>query len=186
MDEKLKNKFIKKCRKLRDEKKAVTTKCAKKIISQIAARAGEKWIPCDTAVGNIFRANGWNLRKSQKRNPQSDPLDKEERIQKFYEKLSDLIQKKKLKKCNVHMMDETGLYSDSIPPKAWTYKEDKEAYVKSTGTQRRDTLVATIRADGKGFVTFIEHKNQKTKNIKGKKLILQQGVKGMNVDEMKK
>lgn len=84
-------------------------------------------------------------------------------------------------------MDETGLFSDSIPTNTWTFKSDKEVYVKSTGQQRRDTLVATLRADGKGFATFIKHRNMKTQKDKktGKKIIIDQGVRGMNIQEMK-
>lgn len=47
-------------------------------------------------------------------------------------------------------MDETGLYCDAIPPYTWTDENDKEAYVVSSGVQRRDTLVCTIRIDGEG------------------------------------
>lgn len=83
-------------------------------------------------------------------------------------------------------MDETGLYSDFIPPYTWTFSDDKEAYVVSSWVQRRDTVVATIRADGEGFATFIEHKNMKTKTVKGEKIIVDKGTKGMNLIEMHK
>lgn len=83
-------------------------------------------------------------------------------------------------------MDETGLYSDSIQPYTWTFSDDKEAYVVSSGVQRRDTVVGTIRADGEGFATFIEHKNMKTKTVKGEKIIVDKGTKGMNLIEMHK
>lgn len=76
LQEKQKKAFFKKCRKLRDEGKAVTIKYAQKLISQLTAISGKKWILCETTIGNIFRANGWNLRKSQKRNLSSDPNDK--------------------------------------------------------------------------------------------------------------
>lgn len=83
-------------------------------------------------------------------------------------------------------MDETGLYSDSIPPYTWTIDTENEAYVVSSGQQRRDTVVATIRADDKGFGTFIEHKNMKTKSVKGQKIIVDKGTKGMILIEMHK
>lgn len=75
------------------------------------------------------------------------------------------MEEKNMKPCNVHIMDETGLYSDSIPPYTWTDGDDKEAYVVSSGVQRRDTLVATIRGDGEGFSTFIRHQNMRTKTV---------------------
>ena len=84
------------------------------------------------------------------------------------------------------MMDETGLYSDDIPSYTWVDPDDKEAYVVSNGQQRRDTLVCTIRADGEGFAKFIRHRNMKTRTINGEKLIVDKGVKGMNIEEMKK
>ena len=180
--------FIEKCREKREAHLAVTTKYAQKLIEKITTKFGHKWKPCETTVGNIFKECNWSNRKSQKRHPQSDPIDKPNKIKKFYHVLKKIIKRKKLKKNRVHIMDETGLYSDSIPPNTWTFKEDKEAYVKSTGQQRRDTLVGTLRADGKGFATFIEHRNMKTRKEKktGKKIIIDQGVKGMNIEEMKK
>lgn len=180
--------FIKKCRAKRDEQLAVTTKYAQKLIEKITDKFGHKWRPCETTIGNIFRSCGWSNRKSQKRHPKSDPIDKPKKIRKFYRKLKKEIRSNNLGKNRVHIMDETGLYSDSIPPNTWTFNKDKEAYVKSTGSSRRDTLVATIRADGKGFATFIEHRDQKTRKCKktGKKIIIDQGVKGMNIEEMKK
>lgn len=65
-------------------------------------------------------------------------------------------------------------------------KDDAEAYVVSNGQQRRDTLVCTIRADGEGFARFIRHRNMKTRSINGEKMIVDKGVKGMNIEEMKK
>ena len=84
------------------------------------------------------------------------------------------------------MMDETGLYSDGIPPYTWVEDEDKVANVVSSGTQRRDTLVCTIRGDGEGFSSFIKHRNMKTRMVNGEKLIVDKGTKGMNKIEMRK
>lgn len=83
-------------------------------------------------------------------------------------------------------MDETGLYSDSILQFTWTFPEDKEAYVTTSGVQRRDTVVATICADGNGFATFIEHRNMRTKPVKRQKIIIDKETKGMNFIEMHK
>ena len=58
--------------------------------------------------------------------------------------------------------------------------------MRSFGSQRRDTLVATLRADGEGFAYFIEHRNQRTRTINRKKIVIDNGVKGMNIPEMHK
>ena len=151
----------------------------------------QEWYPCKSTVSRIFKNNGWSRRKSQQRNPMSDPHDKDDKIENFKKKLKDLIEDSKkpgktpIKRKNVHMMDETGLFSDSIPPYTWTFHEDTQAYVCSSGIKRRDTLVATITANGKGFATFIKHRNQKTKTVKKQKIIVDPGCKGMNIVEMK-
>ena len=178
--------FLQKCREMRDSKLAVTSKWARKIIKQITSESGIEWCPCRSTISNIFLKNGWHRRKSQSRNPQSDPDDKDAKIQKFKDDVKKVIVDNNLRRKNVHIMDETGLYSDSIPPYTWTFQEDKQAYVCSSGTKRRDTLVATLTANGDGFATFIRHRNQKTKTVKGRKEIIDPGVKGMNIIEMKK
>lgn len=178
--------FFQKCIELRESKVAVTTKWARKTIKQITSDSGKEWCPSKSTVAYMFVKNGWKIRKSQHRNPQSDPDNKKEIIDKFKKDLLDLITKYDLKRKNIHIMDETGLYSDSIPPYTWTFGQDKQAYVCSSGTKRRDTLVATISANGNGFATFIKHRNQKTRTVKGRKEIIDPGVKGMNIIEMKK
>lgn len=178
--------FLSKCRELRDSKVAVSTKLARKLIKQITSISGKPWLPCQSTISNIFRKNGWKRRKSQLRDPMSDPVDKEQKIEKFKKDLKKLIDENHLKRKNVHIMDETGLYSNSIAPYTWTFGDDTQAYVCTTGTKRRDTLVATISANGDGFATFIKHRNQKTKKVGDMKKILDPGCKGMNIDEMKK
>lgn len=83
----------------------------------------------------------------------------------FISNLKKKLRSENIGKCRVHTMDETGLYSDSIPPNMWTFNQDKEACVRST----RYTLVAFIRLDGKEFATFITHRDQRTQKCKKKK-----------------
>lgn len=178
--------FIQKCTEKRNSKMAVSTKWAQNTIQKIKKKFNHEWFPCETTISNIFKRNGWKHRKSQKRSPLSDPDNKDALIQKFKNDLIDIIRERCLNKENIHIMDETGLYSDPIPHYTWTFKKDTEAYVCSSGVQRRDTLVATIRRDGQGFATFIEHQRMRTKNVNGEKIIIDKGTKGMIIIEMKK
>lgn len=180
------NEFFERCSELRNLKLAVTSKWAAKEIEKITAESGKPWEPCYSTIANIFISNGWHRRKSQKRSPFSDPGNRDEKISKFKQDLLDMVSTYNLKPSNIHMMDETGLYSDDIPAYTWVDKDDAEAYVVSNGQQRRDTLVCTIRADGEGFAWFIRHRNMKTRSINGEKMIVDKGVKGMNIEEMKK
>ena len=132
--------FFEKCIEMRNEKVAVTTLWARKIIKQITAN---RWLPSKSAISNLFIKNGWKRRKSQQRNPQSDPPDKDKKISNFLKELKDLIEQNHLKRENVHIMDETGLYSDSIPPRA----KDKEAYVCSSYKKRHDTLPSSLNRE---------------------------------------
>lgn len=89
----------------------------------------------------------------------SDPIDKEKQIKKYRNMLFDLFKTKPLlKRSNFYIMDETALCSDAVVSYTWTSYDDDEAYIRSFGVKRRDTLVATLRADGEGFGWFIEHK----------------------------
>ena len=155
------NEFFVRCSEYRSLKLAVTSKWASKIIKEITAKSGNEWEPCYSTISNIFASKGWHRRKSQKRSPFSDPGNRDEKIRKFKEDLISAIKKYNLTPSRIHMMDETGLYSDDIPSYTWVDPDDKEAYVVSNGQQRRDTLVCTIRADGEGFVKFIRHRNMK-------------------------
>ena len=87
------NLFIQKCKEMRDEKVAVTTKWARKIIKGITKENGHEWMPCKSTVSYIFRKNGWHRRKSQHRNPQSDPDDKDEKIENFRKQLKEIMDK---------------------------------------------------------------------------------------------
>lgn len=106
---------------MRSFKLAVTTKWAAKCIKRITKASGAEWEPCSSTIHNIFKANGWHRWKSQKRLPFSDPGNKEEKIENFKRDLKDLILQGNLKPCNIHILDETGLYCDSIPPYTWKW-----------------------------------------------------------------
>ena len=116
----------------------------------------------------------------------SDPNDKEDKIVGFRKELFDLLKDTNKTRKNVHMMDETGLYSDSILLYTWTFYDDDQAYVCSSGVKRRDTLVATISGNGKGFATFKRHQNHRTRTRNQTNEIIDPGVKCMNIIEMKK
>lgn len=87
------NLFIQKYKEMRDEKVAVTTKWARKIINEITKENGHELMPCKSTVSYIFRKNGWHRRKSQQRNPQSDPDDKDEKIENFRKQLKEIMDK---------------------------------------------------------------------------------------------
>ena len=83
---------------MRESKVAVTTKWARKTIKQIISESGKEWYQNKSAVSYMFVKNGWKRRKSQHRDPQSDPENKDGMINKFKEDLLALIKEHDLKK----------------------------------------------------------------------------------------
>lgn len=57
----------------------------------------------------------------------SNPPDKDKKVDEFR---NDIIKTKGLKRTNVWIMDESGLYSNSVPPFMWVDENDNEAYVR--------------------------------------------------------
>ena len=145
------------------------------------------WEPCKETCRRFLNKNNWVCIKVQSRNPESEADDKEEKIRTFLDQIKQIIQTNNLEPGNVHIMDETGLYSNAVAPTTWTPKEDKAAYVKNSGSKRRDTLVVTLTGNGAGHVYFIQHeKAQYRKLPEGKIEIVQKGISGMSINEMKK
>jgi transposase len=79
------------------------------------------------------------------------------------------------------VMDESGVWNDSPVSRTYSKVGSGSAGVKSADKASRDTVVATIRMDGKKLpLMYIEHQRQKTKN----KQVVQRAIKGMTEEIM--
>jgi hypothetical protein len=62
-------------------------------------------------------------------------------------------------------MDETGCWNDHVILRSYAPRSGPGASVRSTPTTSRDTLVATLCADGSKLPPFyIQHRRQRTRN----------------------
>ena len=137
------------------------------------------------SVHRIFKENNWRKRKVQKRNPKSDPKNKNRLIYLFREYVYGYIRSHNLQPENVHIMDETAIYSNSTVPFTYTYPGEKEAYVITSESSVKDTFIATLTANGNGMGFYVPFKKEKCHRLNGKKVIDEKSVKGVGTKEMK-
>ena len=135
-------------------------------------------------IHRLFEKYGWKSRKVQKRHPRSESKNKAYLIHKFRQYIYGYIQKHKLTPSRVHIMDETGIYSNATVPTTYTYPGDKEAYVLMNESSTKDTFIATLTADGNGFGYYLPFKKEKWHKENNRKITDEKAVKGVGSKEM--
>ena len=137
-----------------------------------------------STIHRLFVSKGWKTRKVQKRHPKSEPKNKAKFISLFREYVFGYITHHKLEPKNIHIMDETAIYSNSTVPYTYTYPEDKEAYVLTCDNCVKDTFIATLTADGNGMGFYLPFKKEKYHIVNKRKVIDEKAVKGVGIREM--
>ena len=55
----------------------------------------------------------------------------------------------------VHIMDESGIFTNMLPKKTYVHPEEKEAFVVSSEDTTKDTVVATLSSNGNGDLFYV-------------------------------
>jgi hypothetical protein len=86
---------------------------------------------------------------------------------------------------NVHVADETGMWSGYVPLRTRVDPAMMGAGVLREGDKRRDTEMVALSARGTVDAEFLPHQPQVTRRAGDQTLIVQKGISGMGTSQMK-
>lgn len=123
-------------------------------------------------VSFLMRRNGYHSRRTQKRPAQrADPMYGQI-VEDFRTENSHWTGFSR-----VFVMDETGLWNDSVQPRSYAPTNGPNPSIKTLPSSSRDTAVATLCADGSKLpLWYIRHQRQRTRNHQ----VIHPAIKGMN------
>ena len=85
--------------------------------------------------------------------PQRDSV-----IRNFKDMIKHYIEENHLTRNNVHIMDESGVYTNQIPCFTYTFKEDYNGFICCDQAPHRDTIVVTLSANGNAHLLYVQHR----------------------------
>ena len=164
--------------------KVVDLKWTKKTICKVTL--GRVSSPSDSYIVKFWEKHGWKSRKACQRSPREMRGTMDQEVKDFILKVEHYIHQNNIPSANVFMMDETGLWNGNVCLRTYVDPDTLDNGVIQCSKNQRDTGVVAISATGIVYSEFIKHVPQKTKVEMGKKVIVQQGISGMNISLMKK
>lgn len=122
-----------------------------------------------TYIHNLFTRFNWRSVRVQSQHPdQINPIV-ETLVINFFNYLWDFIIEHKLSPCNLHIMDETGLYTNTLPRTTYSPKGEGGFCVGGKSTVK-DTAIVTLTANGSGHLFYVPTIGEETKIINDKKI----------------
>ena len=116
-----------------------------------------------SCICRILKKRGWRKLEAQAHHPLQYSLKESVVIQTFLNSIQQYMEDHNLKRENMHIMDESGIYSNMIPKYTYCYPGEKTGYVKTTMLPQRDTIITTLSGNGDGFLYYVPH--TKSQNI---------------------
>jgi transposase len=134
-----------------------------------------------SSISKFYKKHGWHSWKVQPRNSKELRLTLEEEIDGFRSDVYKYMDQHSIPKSRVWVMDETGLWNGSVLPRTYVDPQTRDASVESIGDHQRDTGVVALSWEGRVFPWFIRHVNQQTRKRNGQKVIIREGISGINL-----
>lgn len=129
-------------------------------------------------VSKMMKRNGYSSRRTQKRPAQRADPNYNQIVQEYREENSIIGYSS-----TVFVMDETGLWNDSVVARSYAPRSGAGPSVKTDPSSSRDTAVATLCADGTKLpLWYLRHRRQRTRMH----VVVQTAIKGMNEELMLK
>ena len=129
-----------------------------------------------STASRLLKNNDWKYKRTHNRVPQSDCMLRDLYINNFKTKVRFIIDMLDLSKDQLYTMDESGIHTNLSRKYTFTYKGDKNVYVKSSSDTTKDTVMVTLSASGGGFLYYVPY-SPKTSTHKA--------VKGVGNEQMK-
>ena len=142
--------------------------------------------PSESYITKFWSKHGWKCRRASQRSPQEMRPTLMQEIQMFRNVVESYIHQHQIPASNVYIMDETGLWNGGVSLRTYVDPSTNDNSIITTCKKERDTGVVAISATGIIFSQFIKHVPMRTKHENGQKVIVQQGISGINVELMKK
>ena len=129
-------------------------------------------IPSRWTIGRYFKKHKWKKRKAQRRNPYylTEPFQNE--MSNFQTLLASLLNNFK---GTLHIMDESGIFTNMFPYFTYVSSNEKDAYVKASPDTTKDTVIVTLSSNGNGDLMYVPFRRQTKHDA---------GCSGVGINEM--
>ena len=137
------------------------------VLSTYVTKKPSRW-----TISRAFKKHRWRRKKSQRRHPYYITKQHEQDCKKFVNLMKEI-----LPNFNgvLHVMDESGVYSNMFPMYTFSSPDEKDPYVKTSSDTTKDTVIVTISSNGKGDLLYVPFRRP-TKN--------DSGCSGVEISEM--
>ena len=165
--------IINKARERRSKFMAVSIKWATNELNNILKARGFR--VSRFTIRRLFGRRGWRKRKSMRKQSYCLTENYSTIINNWRNRMREIF--KKNPTATVHVMDESGVYTNMLPRYTFVESTDKFANVNTHHDTTKDSIIVTISSNGNGDLFYVPFRAA-TENRKG--------CSGVGLDEMKK
>ena len=125
-------------------------------------------------IRRLFKRHGWKRRKSMRKQGYCLTATYHQTIHNWISRMRNFFMSERIG--TVHIMDESGIYTNMYPRYTYVQPGDKYANVDTHPDTTKDTVVVTLSSDGRGSLFYVPFR-QATQNRKG--------CSGVGIEEMR-
>ena len=138
----------------------------------------------DSFISQFWSQAGWPSRLTQSRSAKEMRSTLQQECTQVKNEVMHYITEHQIPSSRVHVMDETGLWGGSVAPRTSVNPATNDASVLRQGEHNRDTGIVTLTADGSVDAEFLAHSPQRSRIVKGERVITERGVAGVGTKQM--
>ena len=142
-------------------------------------------MPSRSWCSKFWKKHGWPNRKATPCNEKElRPSIREEALE-FIAAVEGYIRENDIPDHLVVAADETGVWTGATSRRTYVNPDDMDSSVIQSGNHRRDTVMMSFSMSGEAKQHFIRHRPMKTSKKKGSTMIIEKGVSGMGIEQMR-
>ena len=115
-----------------------------------------------STICRVLKKRNWRKLKCQAHHPIQYSLKDSRKIDNFLLAIKQFMIEHRLERSNLHIMDESGIYSNLLPKTTYCAPSETVGYVKTTMIPQRDTVITTLSGNGDGHLFYVPHVQAKT------------------------
>jgi transposase len=139
----------------------------------------------NSSISRFWERAGWSSKRTNGQTSSGVRPTLKQEASEFQRLLNNYIIEHDVDISHLVIMDETGLWTDGIPPRTYVDPKTMDSSIISPGPHQRDTGICALHASGEVDGDYIRHQEQRSKVIKGQTVITRKAVSGMNLPRMK-
>lgn len=174
---------ISKAKEIRASHHPITIEVTRQVILEVTNNRVQY---SNSSISRFWAKHGWPNRKVQERNKKELRDTLLEEVEKFRTEVMAYVKNNNIPVDRIYAMDETGLWNGSVVSRTYCDPTTLDSSVLAEGDHKRDTGVVAISASGEVFPHFIYHLPQRTCLINRERVVVQKGVSGMGMVQMRR